>query len=341
MLVLIGIAGILFLLSNTNPMDYELKFESWKPNTDVDSVRLQQRHLEEHRNISFDINVATENETRIKCAYGFFAATKNHLIAAMVNIRRLTQLGRKQVDFVVLTNEETRGFCHEGVRFLPYDKAAIPSPNGYYVDCMVKLLFFNMTVYERVIYMDSDSLVLKSLDSLFDLPPVVLASPVAYWENEPCFTSALLVIQPDTKTWLRLSARMVPTIEGKRYDMDLLNVFYQHKLGVHAKTFPDVLLLPGYFLALSSHFRSPHHGWTDSGQPKSLEPFTDIDALANKTYVVHFSGQPKPWSLSTKNVMNYESISQYFYKYNLAFKKEFEAIENERDCYNDSCSKCS
>jgi hypothetical protein len=270
---------------------------------------------------------ATNGNLKVKKnAYGFVAATTDHLTAAMVNIQRLKRFGSKEVDYIIYTNL-IPGLCnYSDVHLIPYEKVHLPSPNGYYVDCMVKLLFFNMTKYDRIIYMDVDALVLKSLDELFMLPSVILASPVAYWEDEPCFTSAMLVIQPNTKTWTELYKRINLAVVNGKFDMDLLNSFFQHKLGNHAKTFPEVLLLPGYFLVLSSHFRDRIHGKDEKRNLKSLEPFSDIDDLANRTYVVHFSNQPKPWSLSVDEVKAYPSISDYFYSLNLIFKAEYDKI---------------
>ena len=76
------------------------------------------------------------------------------------------------------TNIKPIATLDSDVRLIPYVK--LPSPNGYYDDCMTKILFFNMTDYRRIVYIDVDALVVKSLDILFSLPSVRLVSPVAY-----------------------------------------------------------------------------------------------------------------------------------------------------------------
>ncbi|XP_045160691.2 uncharacterized protein LOC123525607 [Mercenaria mercenaria] len=164
------------------------------------------------------------NTSAPKYAYGFFAVTKAHFIAALVNIerlkkKRLSDSGQyTHVDFVILTNiklSQRKIDLLEDIKLRTYPK--LPSPKGYYYESMVKLLFYNMTEYYRIIYMDIDALVLKPLDELFNLPASVsLASPVAYWENELCFTSALLVIKPNHKTWLELLSRMDEMYDGFR-----------------------------------------------------------------------------------------------------------------------------
>ena len=257
-------------------------------------------------------------------AYGFYAASKNHLKAAMVNINQLKRFGSKHVNYVIYTNVKPASSIDSDIYLIPYDK--LPAPHGYYDDCMTKLLFFNMTKYQRIIYIDVDALVVKSLDILFSLPSVQLASPLAYWEDEPCFTSSLLVIEPDYGTWKNLRHQMDATVKNSKADMDLLNIFYQHKLGIHAKTFPEVLLLPGYFIVLSSHFRSRIHGRDEKREYKNFSPFPDIESLAKQAYVIHFSEQPKPWSITKEQLQRYDAVSSYFYDYNMEFKTAFDNI---------------
>ena len=259
-----------------------------------------------------------------KFAYGFYAASKDHLKAALVNINRLKKTGSTPVDYVIYTNSKSSIPLAGDIHLIPYEK--LPAPDEYYDDCMVKLLFFNMTDYQKIVYLDADALIVKPLDVLFHLPSVRLASPLAYWEDEPCFTSALLVIEPDYITWLKIRQQMDTIVDNKKADMDLLNIFYQHKLGVHTKTFPEVLILPGFFVVLSSHFRERIHGRNEKGEDTNIYPFPDIEELAKLAYVIHFSGQLKPWEITRDEIREYQSVSNYFYDYNFQFKDEFENI---------------
>ena len=280
-----------------------------------------------HLQLETDIqvkNISRPAMVKPKFAYGFYAASKAHLKAALVNINRLKKIGSTPVDYVIYTNTKPSTPLAGDIHLIPYRK--LPSPEGYYDDCMVKLLFFNMTDYQKIVYLDADSLIVKPLDVLFNLPSVRLASPLAYWEDEPCFTSALLVIEPDYTTWLKIRQQMDTIVDNKKADMDLLNIFYQHKLGVHAKTFPEVLILPGYFVVLSSHFRERVHGRNEKREATNFYPFPDVEELAKLAYVIHFSGQPKPWSMSNDTIRQYMSITKYFYDFNFQFKDEYAKI---------------
>ena len=185
-----------------------------------------------------------------------------------------------------------------------------PTLSGYYRDCMAKLYVFNLTEFDRVIFLDSDSLVLRPLDALFDLPDAAwLASPRAYWLNpgelrEGCgsatwskadgpqvglqmkFTSAMLVVSPNERVWQRIVDEFFPAgkpaaLKPGYYDMDILNVMFKD----------EVTLLRGEsLLALTLH-------WANGERDDLPSPFQGKitqDELWNLTHVVHFS-PTKPW----------------------------------------------
>ncbi|KAH6842307.1 glycosyltransferase family 8 protein [Chaetomium sp. MPI-CAGE-AT-0009] len=64
-------------------------------------------------------------------------------------------------------------------------------------DSFTKLLAFNQTQYTRVLSLDSDSVVLQSMDELFLLPPCPVARPRAYWlhpENKILSSQVMLIV---------------------------------------------------------------------------------------------------------------------------------------------------
>lgn len=57
-----------------------------------------------------------------------------------------------------------------------------PDDQTEWRDSLTKLLVFNQTEYERVIYLDSDAAVKDSMDELFFIPSYIeFAAPLAYW----------------------------------------------------------------------------------------------------------------------------------------------------------------
>ena len=152
---------------------------------------------------------------------------------------------------------------------------------------MDKLKIFKLVNYDRIIFLDVDSLIMKSLDHLFFLPPQIeVAAPWAYWENEPCLTSALLVITPNVETYNRMVAHWngkIGTESGRHADMDILNREFEHRLPNNkGRLLPTTLMLPSQYLVLSSDLIYP-------------EPFHNQDSLFDTAYAFHFSAGGKPW----------------------------------------------
>jgi len=212
-------------------------------------------------------------------AYGFYAVTEKHLIAALVNVNRLRRMSATKADFVILTNVKTNLNIPNDDHLTPY--ARLRSPRGYYADCFTKLIFFNMTQYERVIFLDVDVLVLKPVDALFLLPDVPIASPIAYWLDPPKFTSAFLVIKPNSTLFDVFVEKIDDILKINLFDMDLVNFFYRHSADANERyIFPELILLPGYFLTLSPHLGKDTMHWSDQERAKNLRtPFLDADKL--------------------------------------------------------------
>jgi len=265
-----------------------------------------------------------------KFTYGFYAVHEKHLIAALVNVNRLRKMSATKADFVILTNVKTNLNIPNDVRLIPYTR--LRSPTGYYVDCFTKLIFFNMTQYERVIFLDVDVLVLKPLDALFQLPDVPIASPIAYWLDPPMFTAAFLVIKPDVTLFDVFVKKIDDIMKVNLFDMDLLNFFYRHKKDNNERyIYPELLLLPGYYLTLSPHLGTEKLDWNDQERAKNVSsPFLDPDKLNDVTHVVHFSGGPKPWDLRESIIRQGSTNLTFCQKYNLEFKNEYNDISRNR-----------
>ncbi len=119
-------------------------------------------------------------------AYVFYATNHAYAIAVLVFFRLLRRLGiRGDADVVVLhlsLPPHLVSLMREMgmVTVLFPELTYIDYP--YFRDCLNKLRIFQLIEYDRVKFVDSDAIPLKSLDTLLDLPfdgPV--AAPSAYW----------------------------------------------------------------------------------------------------------------------------------------------------------------
>jgi hypothetical protein len=105
---------------------------------------------------------------------------------------------------------------------------------------------------KRVIVLDSDQLILKSLDHLFDIDHlnVDLAAPRAYWIAKETLSTAFMVITLSDRTWRKVETAL-ENVKINQYDMDIANELFGE----------EVLMLPGNFVALNSHWEDwnlPH-----------------------------------------------------------------------------------
>jgi alpha-N-acetylglucosamine transferase len=152
-----------------------------------------------------------------------------------------------------------------------------------------KLLMFELTQFEKIVYLDSDMLLLRNLDHLFERPHMSAAVPDK--------------LMPGHESWVQLcSALMV--IEPQA---GLANAIMQHVPAVETrmKSFSDQDLL-------HEHFPDwPSHPELELNQGYGMFP-DSIDRYVNKfgynlnlaapdertIAVVHFVGSRKPWAWS-------------------------------------------
>lgn len=227
---------------------------------------------------------------RNRSAFVFYATDDNYGVGVLVFVHLLRALGiRDDADLVVLH-----------LRLSPWITAAMrdlgmitrevrplhplhPHRNPYFRHCLVKLRLFQLTEYERVLFVDADAIPLKSLDDLLSFPlRGSVAAPPAYWlEGEPQWTSAMLLAKPSDESWSRV-LRHVSGVsrrgDGGYFDMTLLN----------AEFGGEIDSLPSTALVLNSE-------WEDRERPNY---FPDPIAAYSTASVVHFTALGKPWTCS-------------------------------------------
>lgn len=267
-------------------------------------------------------------------AYAFYAANDEYMCSALVNIYRLQILNTPtEIIYTIIIPDNYKpnpryqmAADRLGARLTLVPPLLGPTLNGYYRDCMAKLYVFNLTDYDRIVYLDSDSLILRPLHILFDLPDAAwLAAPRAYWLDpgklrEGCgsvswnkadgpqvglqmkFTSALLVVSPSTHVWKRIIDTYFP--DGKpqlqmgHFDMDILNILFKD----------EVTLLRGEsLLALTIHWANRMR----DELPSLFNGNLTQDDVWKLTRVVHFS-PTKPWMVRNVRMTKPNAHPHYY-----------------------------
>ncbi|KAK6465778.1 glycogenin glucosyltransferase [Scheffersomyces coipomensis] len=144
-----------------------------------------------------------------------------------------------------------------------------------------KLLLWNQHKYETLIYLDSDTLPLKPLDSLFDTfqhlkSDQIVASPDSGWPD--IFNSGVLILKPDPTIFNKLiefSSTENSTFDGA--DQGLLNEFFNI-----SSSGLNWLKLP-YLFNVTPNYTNAYQYY-----PALLRFFDNI-------HLLHYIGASKPW----------------------------------------------
>ncbi|KAJ3009566.1 hypothetical protein HKX48_007870 [Thoreauomyces humboldtii] len=197
-----------------------------------------------------------------KLAYVFYLASDQYACACLALVASLKQAGTsREHKLVALVTSNT------------------DSTDPTWRDSLTRIQVFKMTEFDRIVVLDVDGTVLKSLDSLFDLPSAPLWAPRAFWLDPPSFQSTLYVIEPSlTPFEAQMKIVRAPKVAGAKlmYDMDIANEAFRD----------TVALLPGTVAVLNGVFKaSPQSADTIYGT-KTVE-----DVAAN-AYYAHFSESP-------------------------------------------------
>lgn len=162
-----------------------------------------------------------------------------------------------------------------------------------WADSYTKLLAFKQTQYERLIAIDSDSLLLGSLDELFFIPPAPAVMPHAYWLRKPTMSSHIMVLTPSEDAF-RSVEDIIERRAGKGfYDMEIMNSLFGGTC--------EVLPHEPYALLTGEFRNKDHSAFLKSRSGRAWNP---KDVL-KQAKMVHFSDNPlpKPWVAKDERIL--------------------------------------
>lgn len=292
-----------------------------------------QTQTQTHGTEDDDLDVTLDSGLVHRFAYVQYATNRQYLCNALINVARLRShrvapdiLVMVPRDFLVEQPDKPIGkliaaLRARNVKFhaLDLSDARLQSVDVTYTYALQKLELFRLTQYRRIVYFDSDALVMKSLDHLFLAPDSIVSMPEAYYtpartvaNQDPTLSSALMVIRPSEELYEGLLE--VTSRKGHaEYDMDVINTLvrtsaYRRRLGL--LPWHKYMVLTGIFRDPSKYFHtgsripeSPPEGQASNATSSLLRKDGDENGWWNarkvfdEAYYIHFSDWPipKPW----------------------------------------------
>lgn len=164
-----------------------------------------------------------------------------------------------------------------------------------WINSFDKLLVFDLEQYDKVVFLDSDMVILKNIDSLFDKEHLTAVQD-AYWplplhENNRGMNSGVMVIKPQVHLSQEIMTAFPSLLERKQGkpigDQDVIQEYFKrwkHNEKQH--------LSLGYnYFFTNIHKAVTMHKWGSWGGKQGLYLFNQpVETL----FVVHFVGK-KPW----------------------------------------------
>ncbi|KAI8908030.1 nucleotide-diphospho-sugar transferase [Gorgonomyces haynaldii] len=218
---------------------------------------------------------------KTKQSYMFYATNDNYACNVMISVDRLQKFHKHpSIDLSMIVTDGVseklrKSLQQQGVKLIEKSVWKQDDPDTHlqhYTDSLTKLYVFEDLGYDKIVFIDSDTLIMRNLDHLFLLPPIeTYWAPRAYWLNQPFITSVLLVVDPKfgqlqkLRDWLKHE-------KGNVFDMDTLNLMWINKAGI----------LPEEYTILDKDF--------DERKPENRKRY-------ESAYIVHFSASiGKPWN---------------------------------------------
>ncbi|GAA5927586.1 glycosyltransferase family 8 protein [Sporobolomyces koalae] len=150
---------------------------------------------------------------------------------------------------------------------------------------LTKLHAFRLSQYDRIIFLDADTLVLRPLSHLFELSAPFSAAPDQGWPD--AFNSGVMVFEPSRATFDGLIDMMKSRGTWDGGDQGLLNDY-----------FPNWNRLSFTYNVTPSSYYTYAPAYKRHGQDVS---------------VLHFIGKDKPWKRGTRGTYDPEAASKDYY----------------------------
>lgn len=241
------------------------------------------------------MKINTNDEAKTGYAYVSVITDYSYFVGLKVLYRSLLKTGTKIPFYVLIPTDADEKLKKKvsalGAKIIELDFLKIDKSDSennlmkHWNDTFFKLNILKLTQFKKIIYLDSDMLIQKNIDSLFSYPSISATtggkSEHPEWIE---FNSGIMVISPDETVFDSLIAVVPAAIERKRKaglgygDQDVFNEYYHNWKNLEGHDFgelynAEVVFLKGLMLK------------------HSLKTLSEI-------YVLHYIGARKIWNNS-------------------------------------------
>lgn len=234
---------------------------------------------------TYGVALLVESMKRVNTQYPLHVLITNNVSEAAREMVRQLGVTFEIVDTISVTDEINE-----------YNKTINAPLAATWKDCWTKYRIFDLTQFDKIVFLDADIMVLKNLDHLFDLPHMTSALDGEYfglWKGWPHFNTGVLVIEPNHELFEDILnfCRSYPRDKFPNYvlaDQEMLNLYYKdwpEQKELHLNKYYDVFA------------------------PYVLD--NQVEELDKECYFIHYVGR-KPWKFWVKNPN--ETYTEYYYK---------------------------
>lgn len=249
-------------------------------------------------------------------AYITISTSKGYLPGIMAMYLSLKKTGTAIPLYAMLPSElikEEKNLCtrlkENGINIIRYDNS-VPIPrqlidnneshgDSRFSHTFDKLLVFEQTQFDKIVYLDADIYILHNLDHLFLLPHMsAMIAGKSYPGNEDWtdLTSGIMTLVPE-KGLVKKFKELIPHVikeKGICGDQDILQAYY-----IDWPQHPELDMGEKYgVIAYYAKYYEQHLGYKYTSQVED----------PNSVAVIHYAGEMKPWMQhwSTLSVLKQE-----------------------------------
>ena len=252
--------------------------------------------------------------------------TNESYLKGVLTLAESVKKTKTNIPFYVLVPEDISEAVLEKlsrncIEYIKFDNSSTEQveTNHYWKDTIAKLTAFNLTQFDKIVFLDADAILFRNIDHLFDKPH--LSAVAAGKELHPDWVnmnSGIMVIEPDATCYKDLVS-LVPHAHKECIeknlpfgDQDVISKYYPDwykNEELHLPSEYNVLLGYGGILEKSNAIRG----------------FSDV-------YFYHFTGKQKPWGTFADRVIILLKILRRSTKWSVDFKAYREYLKMLKNC---------